>query len=151
MRFSSTLSPPFHSTSSSSHSSFISFTSSTTLRTVASLCTPPERVWTLDDSYFLSGFEPNANDLKETYVESYTESLTSPQFSKQGFSRTWSTMTQHSRICFANTCLSLPARRLVCWSVVVVRVRANGAIRWRAKRATCWTNWSGAKCCKCTD
>ena len=39
----------------------------------------------LDDSYSLTGYEPNAYDLKETYVESYTESLTSPQFSKQGF------------------------------------------------------------------
>ena len=50
-RISSTLSPPFPSTSSSSHSSFISCTSSctssTTLRAVASLCTPPKRVWTL--------------------------------------------------------------------------------------------------------
>ena len=47
----STLSPPFPSTSSSSHSSFISCTSSCTsstiLRAVASLCTPPKRVWTL--------------------------------------------------------------------------------------------------------
>ena len=39
----------------------------------------------LDDSYLLTGYEPNANDLKETYVESYTKSLTNPQFSKQGF------------------------------------------------------------------
>ena len=39
----------------------------------------------LDDSYSLTGFEPNAYDLMETYVESYTESLTTPQFSKQGF------------------------------------------------------------------
>ena len=47
----STLSPPFPSTSSSSHSSFISCTSSctssTTLRAAASLCTLPKRVWTL--------------------------------------------------------------------------------------------------------
>ena len=47
----STLSPPFPSTSSSSHSSFSSCTSSCTsstiLRAVASLCTPPKRVWTL--------------------------------------------------------------------------------------------------------
>ena len=47
----STLSPPFPSTSSSSHSSFTSCTSSctssTTLRAVASLCTPPKGVWTL--------------------------------------------------------------------------------------------------------
>ena len=50
-RISSTLSPPFSSSSSSSHSSFIpctsSRTSSTSLRAVASLCTPPKRVWTL--------------------------------------------------------------------------------------------------------
>ena len=50
-RFSSTLSPPFSSTSSSSRSSFISCTSSrtssTSLRAVAGLCTPPKRVWTL--------------------------------------------------------------------------------------------------------
>ena len=39
----------------------------------------------IDDSNSLTGYEPNAYDLKETYVESYTELLTSPQFSKQGF------------------------------------------------------------------
>ena len=39
----------------------------------------------LDETCSLTGYEPNAYDLKETYVESYTESLTSPQFSKQGF------------------------------------------------------------------
>ena len=39
----------------------------------------------LDDSYLLTGYEPNAYDLKETYVKAYTESLTTPQFSKQGF------------------------------------------------------------------
>ena len=40
----------------------------------------------LDDSYFLTGYEPNAYDLKETYVQSYTESLTqNPQFFEQGF------------------------------------------------------------------
>ena len=39
----------------------------------------------LDDFYLLTGCEPNAYDLKETYVESYTESLTHPQFSEQGF------------------------------------------------------------------
>ena len=51
MRFLSTLSPPFPSASSSSHSSFISCSSSrtpsSTLRAVTSLCTPPIRVWTL--------------------------------------------------------------------------------------------------------
>ena len=39
----------------------------------------------LDDSYLLTGYESNACDLKETHVVSYTESLTNPQFSKQGF------------------------------------------------------------------
>ena len=39
----------------------------------------------LDDSYSLTGYEPNAYDLKENCVESYTESLTTPQFFKQGF------------------------------------------------------------------
>ena len=34
----------------------------------------------LDDSYLLTGFEPKAYDLKETYVESLTESLTHPHF-----------------------------------------------------------------------
>ena len=39
----------------------------------------------LDETYSLTGYEPNAYDFKETYVESYTELLTSPPFSNQGF------------------------------------------------------------------
>ena len=39
----------------------------------------------IDETYSLKGYEPNAYDYKETYVEPYTELLTSPQFSKQGF------------------------------------------------------------------
>ena len=38
-----------------------------------------------DESFSHTGYEPNAYDFKETYVESFTESLTSPPFSKQGF------------------------------------------------------------------
>ena len=38
-----------------------------------------------DDSYFFTDHEPMSYDLKEPYVESYTESLTHPQFSEQGF------------------------------------------------------------------
>ena len=38
-----------------------------------------------DESYLLTGYEPKNYDLKETYVESYTESVTHPQLSKQGF------------------------------------------------------------------
>ena len=39
----------------------------------------------LDDSYLLTGYEPKNYDLMETHVESFTESLTHPQFSEQGF------------------------------------------------------------------
>ena len=79
----STLISPFSSSFTSRTSCR---TSSTTLRAVASLCTPPKKgMDSLDDSYLLTGYEPNVCDLKETYVESYTESLTHPQFSKQGF------------------------------------------------------------------
>ena len=38
----------------------------------------------LDETYCLPGYEHNAYDFKETYVESNTELLTSPPFSKQG-------------------------------------------------------------------
>ena len=55
----------------------------------------------LDDSYLLTGYEPNAYDLKETYVESYTESLTHHSSPSKGSSGTRSTMTPHLRICFA--------------------------------------------------
>ena len=61
-------------------------TSSTSLRAVASLCTPPkESMASIDETYSLTKYEPNAYDFKETYVESYTELLPSPPFSKQGF------------------------------------------------------------------
>ena len=50
----------------------------------------------LDDSYSLTGYEPNAFDLKETYVESYTESLTPRSSPSKGFPRTSSTMTREA-------------------------------------------------------
>ena len=77
----------------------------------------------LDETYSRTGYEPNAYDLKETYVESYTESLTHSSPSK-GSPRTSSTMTPHSRICFVKhteymsitpsekACLSVSRRRL---------------------------------------
>ena len=37
------------------------------------------------ESYLLTGYEPKNYDLMETYVESFTESLTHPQFSEQRF------------------------------------------------------------------
>ena len=49
------------------------------LRAVASLCTPPKRVWTL-----LTRLTPS-QVMSRTLTTSFTESLTSPQFSKQGF------------------------------------------------------------------
>ena len=39
----------------------------------------------LDDSYSLTGYEPNAYDLMETYVESYTESMTKQRFPEPRF------------------------------------------------------------------
>ena len=36
-----------------------------------------------DESYLLTGYEPKNYDLMETYVESVTESLTHPQFSRR--------------------------------------------------------------------
>ena len=79
---------PFHPTSSSSHSLSISCspscTSSTTLRAVVTLRTSPKRRWTQLTNPTSS--QPKNYDLMETYVESYTELLTSPPFlSKQGF------------------------------------------------------------------
>ena len=89
-RHPSTLSSPFHPTSSSSHSPSISCSpccsSSTSLRTVATLRTPPKRRWgSTDESYLRTGYEPKNYDLMETYVESLTESPTQPQFPEQRF------------------------------------------------------------------
>ena len=58
-----------------------------TLKLVAYLCTPTKKSMAfIDETCSLTGYEPNAYDFKETYVESYTELLTSPPFlSKQGF------------------------------------------------------------------
>ena len=38
-----------------------------------------------DESYLTTGCEPKNYDLMETYVESFTESLTQPQFPEQRF------------------------------------------------------------------
>ena len=123
-RFSSTLSPPFPSTSSSSHSSFISCTSSTTLRAAATLCTPPERVGTLlttpTSSQVMSPTPTTSRRLTSSPAQSPWPLHSSP---RKGSSRTWNTMTLHSRICFAKhteymsitpsekACLSVSRRR----------------------------------------
>ena len=90
VRISSTLSPSFPSTSSSPHSSSVSCisscTSSTILRAVVTLRTSLERKWTpLTTPDTPTGYEPKSYDLMETQVESFTESLTHPQLSEQGF------------------------------------------------------------------
>ena len=152
-RISSTLSPPFPSTSSSSHSSFISCTSSstssTTLRAVASLCTPPKRVWTLlttpTSSQVMSPTPTTSRRLTSSLTQSPWPTHSSPSKGSRGRGVRWHRTRGYASRSTPSTCLSLPARRLVCRSVVVVRVRANGAIRFRANRATRWTNWSGAK------
>ena len=87
-RISSTLSPPFPSVSSSSHSPSISRSSCcpfTSMRIAVTLRTSPERRWTPLTTPTSTGYEPNAYDFKETHVESFTESLTHSQFSEQRF------------------------------------------------------------------
>ena len=79
----------------------------------------------LDETYSLTGYEPNAYDFKETYVASYTELLTSPCRSpSKGFPRTPSTMTPRSRICCVKLTeymsITLNEEGLVCRSVVVL-------------------------------
>ena len=86
----STLSPPLSFTSSSSHSFFISYTSSctssTSLRAVASLYTPPKSVWTLLTRPTLSQvMSPTPTTSRRLTSSPTQESLTHPQFSKQGF------------------------------------------------------------------
>ena len=82
----STLSSPFHPTSFFSHFPSISCSpccsSSTSLRTVVTLRTPPNRKWSL----LTSPASPQVMSPKTTtYVESPTESLTQPQFLEQRF------------------------------------------------------------------
>ena len=146
----STLRPPFSSTSSSSHSSSNSCTSScTSFTTLRGSSSTVYSAWkgmdSFCDSYLLTGNEPNAYDLMETFVESYTESLT-PSTVLQARVTRGCGVRRHRTRGYASwsspsTWPSLSTRTLVCrW--VVVCVRANGAIRWRANRTTCWTNWS---------
>ena len=82
----------------------------------------------MDETYLRTGYEHHAYDFKEAQ-SSWTRRRSSPT---KGF--TPSTMTLHSRVCFAklspSTWPSLSTRRLVCQSVVVVSVRQNGATFW---------------------
>ena len=74
----------------------------------------------IDETYSLTGYEPNAYDFKETYVESYTELLTSsPFFSKQGFPEdaeyddaALEDMLREAQRVHEKTCLSVSRGRL---------------------------------------
>ena len=100
-------------------------TSSTTLRAVASLCTPPQRVWTPlttpTSSQDMSPTASTSRRLRSSPTQSsWTRRRSSPT---KGFTRTPTTMTLHSRLCFAKlteytaitlnekTCLSICRRR----------------------------------------
>ena len=104
-RYSSTLSSPFHPTSSSPHSSSISFspscTSSTTLRAVVTLRTSPKRRWCpLTNSTSTQVMSPRTTTswrLMSSPLQSPWHSHSSPS---NGSSRTWITMTPRSRKCF---------------------------------------------------
>ena len=89
------------------------------------LRTPHNESMDLSDDFLLStGYEPNAYDFKETSVEPYTELLNRRRSSPtESLLRTPTTMTLHSRVCFAKlteyiaitlyekTCLSGCCRR----------------------------------------
>ena len=85
-----------------------------------------------DESDSHTGYEPKDYYLMETYVESLTEFLTQQQLPEQRFLEDVDYDDDALEEMLHNaprTCLSLPAKRLVCWSVVVVRVRKNGETR----------------------
>ena len=133
-----------------------SCTSSTTLRAVATLCTPLERRWTLlttpPSSQVMSATPTTSKgDLRRVLhrVPDQPTVLQARVFRGRGVR--WHRTRGYASRSTPSTCLSLPARRLVCRSVVVICVRKNGATCWRANGSTCWIDWSGAKRCKCTD
>ena len=49
------------------------------------MCSANKEMGSTDESYSNTGYEPKDYYLVETYVESFTESLTHPQFSEQRF------------------------------------------------------------------
>ena len=100
-RYSSTLSSPFHPTSSSPHSSSISCTSSTNLRAAVTLRIWPERRWTPLTSptspQFMSPRTTTSWRLMSSPLQSPWPSHSSPS---NGSSRMWITMTPRLRRCF---------------------------------------------------
>ena len=153
------LSPQFSSSSWSSHSSFISCTSSrtssTSLRAVASLCTPPERRWTLLTTPTSSQVMSPTPTTSRRLTSSPTQSSWPPRSCpSKSFPRTSSTMTPHfeDMLREARRVHSHHSQREdLSVGQSSSCVRKNGATCWRAKGATCWIDWSAAKRCKCTD
>ena len=145
-RHSSTLSTPFHPTSSSPYSPSISLSSCcppTSTRIVVTLCTPPTRRWILRTN-------PTPAQVMSPKTTTSWRRMSSPSQSPWPRNSSPSiTMTPRSRRCFIthteNMSISLPARRLVCWSVVVVRFRKTGGTRCWKNRETCCGKRSGAK------
>ena len=123
-RYSSTLSSPFHPTSSSSHSLSISCsssrTSSTTLRAVVTLRTSPRRRWTLLTNPASPQVLSPRTATSWRLMSSPGPSHSSPS---NGSSRMWITVTPRSRRCFImhteyisitpseKACLSVSRRR----------------------------------------
>ena len=155
----STLSPPFPSTSSSSHSSLISctfpFTFSTTLRAVATLRTSCKELNSFDNSYLFTGYEPKNFDLMETSVESLQSPSPHTQFSKQGFlvDVEYDDTALEDIVREAHQVHVYHSQRegLSVSLSSFSKSERTGVTCWRANRATCKTKWSGAKRCKCID
>ena len=80
-----------------------------------------------DESCSHTGYEPKDYYLMETYVESLTESLTQQQFPEQRFFEEVdyddAALEEMLFNAYREQVYDSPARRLVCWSVVVVRGR----------------------------
>ena len=132
MVHSSTLSPPFHPTSSSPCSSSISCSSccpSTSTRLVVTLRTPPTRRWGLRTN-------PTSQQVMSPKPTTSWRLMSSPSQSpwpshsslSNGFSKMRCFITHNEKHVYHSQ-----REVFVCWSVVVVRVRKNGETR-------CWEN-----------
>ena len=151
-RHSSPLSYPFHPTSYSPYYPSISSSSccpSTSTRISSNtVYSANKEMGSTDESYSNTSYEPKDYYLMETHAESLTESLTEQRLPEQRFLEDvdYDDTAREEMLRNAHRVhVYHPARRLVCRSVVVVRVRKNGKIRWRANRATCCGKRSGAK------
>ena len=158
-RHSSTLSSPFNPTSSSSHSPSISrspcCSSSTSTRVVVTLRTPPTRRWVHwrvlpPHKLWAQELRPHGDLCRVPHRVPDLVTVLWATVSR-GCGLRWHRARGDASSRTPRTCLSLPARRLVCRSVVAVRVRKNGETRCWENRETCCGKRSGAKRWKRTD